>query len=274
MGANGSGKSTLVRALTGLLPARGRVAATCSAPPFDDFHDWQRVGFVPAARRRRRPAYPPRSGRSSPPGGSPSAGCCARSAGADRAAIAEALEVVGLADRARDGVSHALRRPAAAGADRPRPGRRARAVLPRRADRRRRPAQPAGARRHPRDALGARLHDRAGRPRARPDGPAHRPGRGDARRPGRLRRPAARQRTRSPPRTSTATTITTTPRPSGTTTRRTSPPRWTPARGHGDERLPRPARPALHAAGAPRRALHRPGRARRSAPTWCSAGWR
>src|SRR4051794_4659755 len=46
MGANGSGKSTLVRALTGLRPlATGSLRLF--GTPFADFHDWQRVGFVP-----------------------------------------------------------------------------------------------------------------------------------------------------------------------------------------------------------------------------------
>ncbi len=46
MGANGSGKSTLVRALTGLWPlATGSLRLF--GTPFDRFHDWQRIGFVP-----------------------------------------------------------------------------------------------------------------------------------------------------------------------------------------------------------------------------------
>jgi zinc transport system ATP-binding protein len=103
MGVNGSGKSTLVRALTGLRPlAAGELRLF--GTPFDRFHDWQRVGFVPqrggatsgvpasvwevvASGRltRRRLLRPLRR--------------------SDRAAIADALEVVGLADRAREGVS-------------------------------------------------------------------------------------------------------------------------------------------------------------------------
>ena len=46
MGANGSGKSTLVRALTGLWPLATGDLRLFGAP-FDRFHDWQRVGFVP-----------------------------------------------------------------------------------------------------------------------------------------------------------------------------------------------------------------------------------
>jgi zinc transport system ATP-binding protein len=103
MGANGSGKSTLVRALTGLLPiASGSLRLFGTA--FGSFHDWQRIGFVPqrggaasgvpasvweivaSGRLTRRRLLRPLSR-------------------ADRAAVSDALEVVGLADRAHDGVS-------------------------------------------------------------------------------------------------------------------------------------------------------------------------
>ncbi|ABL81446.1 MULTISPECIES: metal ABC transporter ATP-binding protein [unclassified Nocardioides] len=103
MGANGSGKSTLVRALTGLHPlAAGSLRLFGTA--YDDFHDWRRVGYVPqrgsaasgvpasvwevvaSGRLTHRPLFR-RLGRR------------------DRAAIVDALEVVGLADRAGDGVS-------------------------------------------------------------------------------------------------------------------------------------------------------------------------
>lgn len=103
MGPNGSGKSTLVRALTGLWPlAGGRLELF--GTPLDDFDEWQRVGFVPqrvgatsgvpasvwevvaAGRLTHRRLFRP-MGRE------------------DRAAIADALEVVGLAGRARDGVA-------------------------------------------------------------------------------------------------------------------------------------------------------------------------
>lgn len=103
MGANGSGKSTLVRAMTGLRPlAAGQL--TLFGAPFDDFRDWQRVGFVPQ--------------RSSAVSGVPSSVWETVAAGRltrrrllrpllakDRRAIREALEVVGLADRAHDGIA-------------------------------------------------------------------------------------------------------------------------------------------------------------------------
>jgi zinc transport system ATP-binding protein len=103
MGANGSGKSTLVRALTGLRPlATGdlRLFGT----PVAEFRDWRRIGFVPQ-----------RGGAAS---GVPASVWEVVASGrlthrrllrplsrVDRAVIADALEVVGLADRARDGVS-------------------------------------------------------------------------------------------------------------------------------------------------------------------------
>jgi zinc transport system ATP-binding protein len=103
LGANGSGKSTLVRALTGLLPlTTGSLRLFGS--PLEDFQDWERVGFVPqrtgaasgvpasvwevvaAGRLTRRRLLRPLSR-------------------VDRAAISDAIEVVGLSHKARDGVS-------------------------------------------------------------------------------------------------------------------------------------------------------------------------
>jgi zinc transport system ATP-binding protein len=103
MGANGSGKSTLVRALTGLLPLTAG-SLELFGTPIDDFADWRRVGFVPqrvgaasgvpasvwevvaSGRLTRRRLFRPLSR-------------------ADRSAIDEAIEVVGLTERANDGVS-------------------------------------------------------------------------------------------------------------------------------------------------------------------------
>ncbi len=104
MGANGSGKSTLVRALVGLRPLLAGEVRLFDTP-LDDFGQWFRVGFVPqrataaagvpasvwevvaAGRLTRRRLLRPLSR-------------------ADRAAIDDALEVVGLADRRRDAVSN------------------------------------------------------------------------------------------------------------------------------------------------------------------------
>lgn len=102
MGANGSGKSTLVRALLGLHPltdGEARIYGT----PLEQFHQWHRVGFVPqrasaasgvpasvweivaAGRLTRRRLLAPLSRK-------------------DRAAIDEALEIVGLSDRRSDAI--------------------------------------------------------------------------------------------------------------------------------------------------------------------------
>ncbi|GAB2882772.1 metal ABC transporter ATP-binding protein [Nocardioides pacificus] len=103
MGANGSGKSTLVRAMTGLRPlASGE--ARLFGTPLRTFKAWQRVGFVP-----QRPGAA--SGVPTSVAEVVASGRLTRRRllrpmnAADRRAVAEALEVVGLADRARDGVS-------------------------------------------------------------------------------------------------------------------------------------------------------------------------
>jgi zinc transport system ATP-binding protein len=103
LGANGSGKSTLVRTVLGLVPTcRGEVRLFGTR--LNDFRDWRRVGFVPqragagsgvpatvrevvAAGRlsRRRPFLPSRR--------------------EDRAAIEDAIDAVGLREKARDGVA-------------------------------------------------------------------------------------------------------------------------------------------------------------------------
>jgi zinc transport system ATP-binding protein len=98
LGANGSGKSTLVKALVGLLPMSSGQARLFGSP-LDQFTEWHRLGYVPqrstitqgvpatvrevvsAGRLARRPAF-------RWPGS------------ADRRAVTEALEAVGLADRA------------------------------------------------------------------------------------------------------------------------------------------------------------------------------
>jgi zinc transport system ATP-binding protein len=103
MGSNGSGKSTLVRALTGLLPLTAG-SLELFGVPIDDFDDWRRIGYVPQ-----------RAGAGS---GVPASVWEVVAAGrlghrrlfrpltrADRRAIDDALEVVGLAHRARDGIA-------------------------------------------------------------------------------------------------------------------------------------------------------------------------
>lgn len=103
LGANGSGKSTLVKALVGLNPvSRGAVALF--GTPLDQFHSWERVGYVPqrsaigsgvpatvrevvaSGRIARRRPFRPMSRH-------------------DRAAVATALDLVGMADRAGHAVA-------------------------------------------------------------------------------------------------------------------------------------------------------------------------
>ena len=103
LGANGSGKSTLVKAMVGLHPLSAGTI-TLFGEPLGSFKQWHRLGYVPqgstitqgvpstvaevvAAGRlsRRKPFVPMRRD--------------------DRTAIREALEVVGLGDRAHHQVS-------------------------------------------------------------------------------------------------------------------------------------------------------------------------
>ena len=103
LGANGSGKSTLVRMMMGLVPTvRGEVALF--GTPLDRFKDWRSIGFVPqratasagvpatvwevvaSGRLSRRPILLPMRR-------------------ADRTAVRDAIEAVGLGNRATDGVS-------------------------------------------------------------------------------------------------------------------------------------------------------------------------
>jgi zinc transport system ATP-binding protein len=103
LGTNGSGKSTLIRAAVGLLPAaRGEVALF--GTPVPRFKQWHRIGYVPQ--------------RITAAGGVPatvqevvSSGRLSRRrlfrplTAADRTAIDHALDVVGMADRRKDGVA-------------------------------------------------------------------------------------------------------------------------------------------------------------------------
>jgi zinc transport system ATP-binding protein len=103
MGANGSGKSTLVRALTGLRPlTQGSIHLFGTS--IEDFHDRGRIGFVP--QRATAAGGVPASVREVVASGRLTRRRVLRpQSRADRTAINDALEVVGLADRAHDGVS-------------------------------------------------------------------------------------------------------------------------------------------------------------------------
>ena len=147
MGANGSGKSTLVRALTGLRPlTQGSVLALRHPAAATSGRGTGSASSRSAATRRGRRARQRARGRGVRPADPPRPAASARAAPTG-AAIDDALEVVGLTDKAGDSVSTLsggqqqrvlIARALAGEPD---------AVLPRRADRRGRPAQPAGPRR-------------------------------------------------------------------------------------------------------------------------------
>jgi zinc transport system ATP-binding protein len=102
LGANGSGKSTAIRAVIGQVPlTRGELELF--GTPFSRFRDWRRIGYVP--QRTTAAAGVPATVREVV-----SSGRLARTklrplSRADKAAVTHALEVVGLADRARDSVN-------------------------------------------------------------------------------------------------------------------------------------------------------------------------
>ena len=103
MGANGSGKSTLVRALTGLRPLTSG-SVRLFGTPLADFDARHRIGYVP--QRATAAGGVPASVREVVASGRLTRRKVLRPMGrADRRAIADALDVVGLADRAGDGIS-------------------------------------------------------------------------------------------------------------------------------------------------------------------------
>lgn len=104
LGANGSGKSTLVRTVVGLLPpARGDVRLF--GTPVPRFRQWHRLGYVP--QRMTAAGGVPATVREVVSSGLLSKRRLFRPlTRADHAAIDEALEVVGMSDRRKDGVAH------------------------------------------------------------------------------------------------------------------------------------------------------------------------
>lgn len=103
LGANGSGKSTLVRTMMGLVPAtRGEVILF--GRPLSRFQDWKRIGFVP--QRVTAAGGVPATVREVVASGRLSQRRLLRPMRrSDRAAIAEAIDAVGLAEKANEGVS-------------------------------------------------------------------------------------------------------------------------------------------------------------------------
>ncbi|MFJ9818312.1 metal ABC transporter ATP-binding protein [Streptomyces sp. NPDC101151] len=102
LGANGSGKSTAVRSIIGQVPVSGGTIELFGTPR-RAFRDWARVGYVPQ--------------RTTAAGGVPATVTEIVSSGrlsrtrfgvfrrADREAVHRALELVGMADRAKDSVT-------------------------------------------------------------------------------------------------------------------------------------------------------------------------
>ena len=141
LGTNGSGKSTLVRTIVGLLPAaRGEVG--CSARRSPRFRAWHRIGYVPQRITAAGgvPATVQRGGRLRPAGPAALVPAAATAATAPRSTPRWARRRAG-GPAPRRG-HRAVRRAAAAGADRPGAGRRAGPADPGRADRGCRPDQP------------------------------------------------------------------------------------------------------------------------------------
>ena len=98
LGANGAGKSTLVRALLTLSPlARGELRVF--GVPVREFRDWPRVGYVPQ-RATSATGVPATVREVVASGRTPRLSRWRRTSPADRAAVAAAVDAVGLADRA------------------------------------------------------------------------------------------------------------------------------------------------------------------------------
>lgn len=103
LGANGSGKSTLVRALLGLVPlAAGTVELF--GQPLARFADWPRLGYVPQ-RSGATTGVPATVREVVASGRLPRMRRLRRPSVADRAAVARALDVVGLTDQAGNSVA-------------------------------------------------------------------------------------------------------------------------------------------------------------------------
>lgn len=103
MGANGSGKSTLVRAATGLRPVSAGSVALFGTP-LAEFKEWRRIGFVP--QRAGAASGVPTSVREVVTAGRLSRRrLLAPLSKADKRAVADALEVVGLGDLATESVA-------------------------------------------------------------------------------------------------------------------------------------------------------------------------
>ncbi|MEV6694326.1 ABC transporter ATP-binding protein [Micromonospora sp. NPDC051196] len=103
LGANGSGKSTLIRAVLGLVPLSSG-SVTLFGEPASRFRQWHRIGYVPQ-RLGAGSGVPATVAEVVASGRLARRGVLRPPGRADRAAVAEALRAVGLADRAKDPVA-------------------------------------------------------------------------------------------------------------------------------------------------------------------------
>ncbi|PDP88933.1 ABC transporter ATP-binding protein [Glycomyces fuscus] len=102
LGPNGSGKSTLMRSMLGIVPlSSGEVLV--HGTPLRRFRAWRRIGYVPQ-RLTAGGAVPATVREIVASGQVASRRRLSLPTRADRAAVDEALEAVGLADRGRDSV--------------------------------------------------------------------------------------------------------------------------------------------------------------------------
>ncbi|MEV6262242.1 metal ABC transporter ATP-binding protein [Streptomyces sp. NPDC051784] len=102
LGANGSGKSTAVRSVIGQVPLTGGTVELFGTP-LRRFRRWSRVGYVP--QRTTAAAGVPATVREIVESGRLSRSGLRLPGRADRTAVDRAIELVGLADRAKDSVN-------------------------------------------------------------------------------------------------------------------------------------------------------------------------
>ncbi|AWI28721.1 metal ABC transporter ATP-binding protein [Streptomyces tirandamycinicus] len=102
LGANGSGKSTAVRSMIGQVPLTGG-SVSLFGTELRRFRAWSRVGYVP--QRTTATSGVPATVREVVASGRLSHSRLGLPSKRDRAAVRRAIEVVGLADRAKDSVS-------------------------------------------------------------------------------------------------------------------------------------------------------------------------
>ncbi|MET7679815.1 metal ABC transporter ATP-binding protein [Streptomyces sp. NPDC005423] len=102
LGANGSGKSTAIRTVIGQVPLSGGEIDLFGAPRAR-FRDWRRVGYVP--QRTTAAGGVPATVTEIVASGRLSRARFGMLRRADHAAVTRALELVGMADRAKDSVN-------------------------------------------------------------------------------------------------------------------------------------------------------------------------